>query len=326
MLPGIMLLASRSCLRRRPGGLLLFVVLLAVPFLADHAAARTIVAGAGQQFATPGAAIAAARPGDTVHIVNGQYYDCAFVTQDHLTIEGDGAGAVLTDKTCGGKALLVISGRDDIVRNLTLQRARVPDGNGAGIRAEGGNLTIDHVRFIDNQDGVLAADSPTATIRVVDSDFIGNGVCQEGGGCAHGIYVDKVALLHIEKSRFSDTHDGHHIKSRAFRTELVGSTVEDGPDGTASYLVDVPNGGGLLVEGDTFEKGPHCSNHGAAIILGEEGVDRPTPEIIVRNNHFRNDMDRPTIFVRNVTATPVQMVDNVLVGQVRPLEGDASQH
>ena len=55
---------------------------------------------------------------------------------------------MLTDKTCQGKALLVIDGNNDAVRNLTLERARVPDGNGAGIRAEGGNLTVSGVAFI----------------------------------------------------------------------------------------------------------------------------------------------------------------------------------
>ena len=325
MRSGPISLSSRRCLELLVDAGVLLTGILAVSIPGAHAGARTLYVGSDREYKTPSAAIAVAHPGDTVHITNGQYYDCAFIGQDHLTVEGDGAAAVLTDKTCGGKALLVIGGRDDAVRNLTLQRARVPDGNGAGIRAEGGNLTIERVHFINNQDGVLAADSPSSTIRVLESEFVGNGFCQEGGGCAHGIYVDKIALLRIENSRFFNTHDGHHVKSRAFHTEVVGSTIEDGPNGTASYLIDVPNGGSLLVEHSTLEKGPHCSNHGAAIMLGEEGVDRPTPEIIIRDNHFRNDMERATVFVRNVTATPVQMADNVLVGQVRPLEGDASQ-
>ena len=57
-----------------------------------------------------------------------------------------------------GKALLITNGNNITIRNLTLQRARVPDQNGAGIRAQGNNLTIDHVRFLNNQDGILAAD------------------------------------------------------------------------------------------------------------------------------------------------------------------------
>ena len=45
-----------------------------------------------------------------------------------------GAKVVITDKACQGKALFVTVGEGITVRNLTLTRARVPDGNGAGIR------------------------------------------------------------------------------------------------------------------------------------------------------------------------------------------------
>src|SRR5271165_5489748 len=212
-----------------------------------HADARVISAGTGEEFPVPSAAIAAARPGDTVHIAPGRYFDCAFIPQDRVTIEGDGPGTILTDKTCGGKALLVIDGKDVTIRNLTLQRARVPDGNGAGIRAEGGNLTVENVNFINNQDGILAADSPQATIRIIGSDFTDNGSCQNGGGCAHGVYVNALALLRIERSKFFETREGHHIKSKARRTEIVGNTIADGPEGTSSYLIDIPVGGNILI-------------------------------------------------------------------------------
>ena len=46
----------------------------------------------------------------------------------------------------------------------------------------------------------------------------------------------------MEDSHFSDTHEGHHIKSRALRTVLRGNDISDGPTGNSSYLVDVPNG------------------------------------------------------------------------------------
>jgi hypothetical protein len=288
--------------------------------------ARTIPVGSGQEFLTPSAGIAAAQPGDIVHIAAGRYFDCAFVRQDRITIEGDGPATVLTDKPCGGKAILVIDSKDVTVRNLTLQRARVPDGNGAGIRAEGGNLTIEGVRFINNQDGILAADNPQAFLRVFHSEFIGNGTCQNGGGCAHGIYVNHLALLHIEKSRFVGTKEGHHIKSKALRTEIIATSVEDGPDGTSSYLVDIPVGGNLLIDDCTFEKGPNSANHTAGVVIGAEGVEQPTDEIIVRNNQFRNDMDYPTIFIRNLTAQPAELDGNRLFGTVRPLEGDGYSH
>ena len=64
---------------------------------------------------------------------------------------------MLSDKSCGGKAIFITLGSDITIRNLTFARARVPDRNGAGIRAEGRNLTVEHSRFIDNENGILAA-------------------------------------------------------------------------------------------------------------------------------------------------------------------------
>ncbi len=287
------------------------------------ATAATLQVGPGQSYAQPSQAVAAAHNGDTIAINPGQYFDCAVVRQSNLTIEGVGAGAVLTDKPCQGKALLVIDGNDVTIRNLTLQRARVPDENGAGIRAEGGNLTIENTRFLNNQNGILSASNPDATIRILGSAFIGNGVCN--GNCAHGIYINHVKLLDVERSRFWDTHQGHAIKSRALATRIIGCDIEDGPEGSASYLIEAPNGGSLVVADTRLEKGPHSENQANVVMIGAEGVSQPTDQLVFRNNTLVNDEGRPTTFVHNVTATPAQLVGNTYQGSpVRPLAGDGS--
>ena len=231
------------------------LIILVVSCLWGTAWSKTLEVGPDQAFKSPSAAIAAANDGDVIEIapVKNGYFDCAVVRSNHLTIVGKGPDVVLTDKTCQGKAIFVITGNDVTIRNLTLTRARVPDGNGAGIRAEGNNLVVEKSRFINNENGILAADAPESTIRILDSEFTHNGKCQNA--CAHGIYVGHIALLHIEGTKFFDTRDGHHIKSRAVRTELVGNDIEDGPNGTSSYLVDIPNGGTLIMENNVLERG-----------------------------------------------------------------------
>jgi Right handed beta helix region len=294
---------------------------LALLFLALPAGARTLEVGPGKQFAQPSQAAAAAQDGDRVVIAPGQYFDCAVWRQNNLTVEGVSAqDTVITDKTCQGKALFVIPGSNVTVRNLTLTRARAPDGNGAGIRAEGRNLLVERVRFIDNQNGILAADQPQSEIIVRDSEFVRNGTCEQD--CAHGIYANRLALLRVERSAFRETRQGHHVKSRAFRTEVLGCDIGDGPTGTASYLVDVPNGGAVVIQNNRLEKGPKAENHLAAISIGAEGVDRPTPEIRVEGNQFSADGAYATVFVVNLTATPAMLRDNQLRGQVKPLRGD----
>lgn len=287
------------------------------------AAAATLEVGAGKKYAQPSAAAAVAQNGDHIVIAAGEYFDCAVWHADNLVIEGAGPEAtVVTDKVCGGKGLFVIDGNKITVRNLTLQRARVNDYNGAGIRAEGTDLTIEHVRFINNQDGILGNPNPQSTIVIRDSEFTRNGTCEGGGGCAHGIYINEVKLLRIERTKITETKQGHSIKSRAARTEVIGCTIEDGPKGTSSYSVDIPNGGSVVLRDSTIEKGPKSENHTAALIIGEEGINQPTKEITVTNNTFTVDGDYNSFLVDNRTATDAELKGNKLLGNAKALHGD----
>lgn len=284
--------------------------------------AGVIDVGPTQALKLPSQAAAIAQPGDTIRIAPGVYTDCAVWRASNLTIEGTGTGATIADKSCAGKGIFIIGGNDITVRNLTFAHAAVPDHNGAGIRAEGHNLTIENSDFIDNENGILAANTASGTIRILDSEFRGNGKCAPK--CAHGIYVGMIGMLDIEHSRFFGQHEGHHVKSRALRTVLIGNDIADGPAGNSSYLVDVPNGGDLVVQDNTMEKGPHSENIDTAISIGAEGVKNPTHELIVRGNNFINDVGRPTIFVLNRTATPAMLSGNDLHGVVVPLVGSGT--
>jgi len=281
----------------------------------------TLEVGPSKTYKTPSAAAAVAKNGDQIKIEPGQYFDCAVWNADDLVIEGTGPGVVITDKTCMGKGLFVVEGNNTTVRNLTLTRARVPDMNGAGIRLDKGNLTVDTVKFIDNQNGIMGG-VPGTTVTIRNSDFDRNGTC--AGACAHGIYIGDVDLVRVENSRFSNTRQAHSIKSRAKRTEVIGCNIADGPDGTSSYLIEAPNGGALIVRDTTLEKGPKSENHKAAIAIGAEGVTHPTPEITITNNNFRNDGNYETNLVWNLTATRAVLKGNKLAGSVTPLDGDGT--
>lgn len=300
----------------------------ATAFLAAHggAAARTLEVGQGRDYGVPSAAAAAARDGDTVLIAPGEYADCAVWQAADLTIQGAGAaeGVVIADRTCQGKGLFVTVGDNITVRNLTLTRARAESGNGAGIRSEGTGLTVEGVRFVDNQNGILAGNRPGGTVIVRDSEFRSNGSCESPFGCAHGLYINAMALLRVEGSRFYDQREGHHIKSRAAATVVVGNSIQDGPDGTASYQIDIPNGGDVLVRGNVLQKGPHSGNPSAAIMIGAEGVNQPTPAILVEDNAFTNQSPSRTALVENRTATPAILRNNRVTGDVRLLRGEGT--
>ena len=294
--------------------------------LALPAAAATLEVGPNKPMKMPSEAAAAAQDGDHILIAPGEYFDCAVWKANRLVIEGTGKpeDVVITDKTCNGKALFLTDGQDITIRNLTLTRARVPDGNGAGIRMEANNLTVEHMHFINNQNGILSNIDVKGSLIVRDSEFIRNGAC--GGACAHGIYVNNLDLLHVERSKFFETHQAHHIKSRAGRTEVIDSDLEDGPNGTSSYQIEAPNGGSVVVRGCTIEKGPKSENHTGAIVIGMEGVTQPTREITVENNSFRVDGGYTSFLVANMTATEAMLKGNKLSGSAQALRGDGEVH
>ena len=129
----------------------LVVLLLTGIVAASPSLGATLKVGPDQAYKVPSAAAMVAKNGDHIEIAPGQYFDCAVWNADNLVIEGTGPGVVITDKTCMGKGFFVIEGNNTTVRDLTLTRSRVPDMNGAGIRLDNGNLTVDSVKFIDNQ-------------------------------------------------------------------------------------------------------------------------------------------------------------------------------
>ena len=165
------------------------------------ASAAVLEVGPGKRFDKPSAAIARARDGDTVRVAAGTYVDCASIPQNRFTIEGTGGEVVMKSKTCAGKAILVIDGTKVTVRGLTLANAKVADRNGAGIRAEGGELLVENTTFLNNENGLMSANEPDISIRVVNSTFIGNGACQPS--CAHGIYAGHIKFLRVEELTFS---------------------------------------------------------------------------------------------------------------------------
>ncbi|MBV1799982.1 hypothetical protein [Siccirubricoccus sp. G192] len=288
--------------------------------LAGQAMAETLRVGPGQAFRVPSAAAAVARDGDRVLIAPGRYRDCAIWRAAGLSIEAAGMGAVeISGPICAGKALFVIAGRDASVVGLTFRGAAFPGGNAAGIRAEGGDLRILRSRFLGNQNGILAGGPPEASLVVEDSEFIGNGAHLHA--CAHGLYAGRLALLAIRRSRFEATVICHHIKSRAARTEVVDSLILDGPEGMASYLLDLPNGGDLLLQGNEMRKGPRSGNPGVAVIVGAEGVTQPTQSLRLLDNRFTNLQPWRTVFLRNLSDTPAELQGNVLRGPVVALEG-----
>jgi hypothetical protein len=289
--------------------------------LGSPALAATWLVGPDQVVKTPSEAARQAGDGDRVQVeaVAGGYYDCAVWHQNNLTIEGIGSDVRITDTTCQGKALFVIDGNEVTIRNLTFARARVADRNGAGIRAEGGNLRIEHSRFVDNQVGVLAADRPGATIMIADSQFVGNGTC--GSSCTDALSVGALATLRVENTVFKNNHGRDAIRSQADSTELVGNEIAAGSAELPGYLVELPSGGSLLMEGNSLEWLPARAGRDAAVFVAAGYGAQTVKNLVLRNNFVvgQTAASAGALLLKNWTGRDAEIAENRLPDGISPV-------
>ena len=236
----------------------------AVPLAAaPPAGAKDLLAGPGQPYAQPSDAVRAAQPGDRVLIDPGEYFDCAAWSTPGLTLEGRGPGVVLTDRTCQGKAILVIGGSGATLRGLTLARARVPDGNGAGIRLEAPGLTLDGVVFRNDQVGLLSG-ATGGSITITGCRFEGGGVA--GDRPLPAVLAGAANRLLVRGSVFADGKGGA-VSSDAAETVLDGNTITN--PGT---LPAVAAAGRLTLTGNSLSIGADAAGRpGAVLATGQDG-------------------------------------------------------
>lgn len=303
----------------------------AVPFVAlagcvmlsagysGNATAATLTVGTGQRYATVAAAVAASHDGDTINVLAGVYpNDFAEIrTKITLVAVGGQARMVAQGAISNGKAIF-ITDTDITIQGFRFSGATVTDANGAngaGIRYQGGRLTIDRCYFLNNQEGLLAASVSGGTIKITNSEFAHNGATTgPSAGYTHNLYVNNIATLDIENSYFHDANIGHEIKSRAQTTIINNTRVVDGPNGTASYSVDLPNGGLAMISNSEIEQGPHSGNP-AIVSFGEEGGIYSGSKLTMTNTLIENDLSSPSVLaLRNASATAAQLTGNSVYG------------
>ncbi len=273
----------------------------------------TLTVGPGGQYSTIEAAVQHASSGDTVAVSSGTYTNDFVTIGMDLTLEAVGGTVdlVATQAPPNGKAIIDEggSGVDVTISGFDISGAAVADGNGAGIRYEGGSLAVLGDTIHGNQDGLLANGDPNGSITINHSTFYANGA---GDGQTHNIYVGAVQTLTVENSKIEAAKGGHDIKSRAATTVVEDNTIGDGPTGRSGYEIDLPNGGAALITGNSIEKGANASNP-AAISYGEEGSLYTGGSLAVTNNTILNDDQRPSAaVVTNDTSTVATITNNTL--------------
>ena len=273
--------------------------------------AATLRVGPTETYQTVRAASQAVQNGDTVLVDAGIYSaDVTTWNAGNITVRGVGGGRAwmrADGAQEGGKGTWVVYGSNFTAENIEFSGSVVPDMNGAGIRGDGaGFLVVRNCYFHDNQDGILGgADS----ILIENSIFDHNGA---GDGYSHNMYVwGRTFTL-----RNSYTHRaviGHDIKTRTVNNYILYNRIMDESDGTASYEVDIPDGGRSYLIGNVIEQGPNTDNS-TIVAYGEESSNNGVMDLYVINNTIVNNHTGGGTFLSIGGGTTVRATNNIFYG------------
>ena len=262
-------------------------------------------------------ALARAKEGQTVRILPGVYNEAGVVRKNGVTVLA--YDVHLFGKAANKKAAIIARGDDVVIEGLECSHIAVRDLNGACVRGAGRNLTLRQVYFHDAQVGLLTGRAE-GRILIEDSRFERLG---DPGGPAnpHAIYVgDTADEFILRKSRVvSSSGEGHEVKSRAARTVIVDSVIAS-LDGDDSRLIDVSNGGDVIIRGNVLEEGPNSVNS-QMIGIGLElrRKNRRKHEInrsLIENNLILVDR-RGTSFLRSRDVPDPVIENNLFIGGPR---------
>jgi hypothetical protein len=291
------------------------------PLAPSHPSGRVLHVGPGQDLKLPSQAAQAAQDGDVIEIDAGDYRgDVAVWKANDLVIRGvNGRPHLDADGSAAqGKAIWVTAGKDIRIENVEMSGCHVGDGNGAAIRAEGAGLVLSKVYIHDNEDGILTTDNGDSDVVIENSEFAHNGTTS---GSTHGVYIGHVRSFTLRGSYFHDTETGHHVKTRALANYILYNRILDGPNGDASYSIDMSNGGRSYVIGNIIEKGPKAENF-TLIAYAMEGPTNPVQELYVVGNTMIIDRSNG-IFIRSRGPNPAFVADNVFAGPGELMTGSA---
>lgn len=256
----------------------------------------------------------------TVTVAPGTYHACAVQQGGDITIRAATPGTVIFDGVpCEGKAALVLRGQGSIVDGIIFQNIRVPDGNGAGIRLESGNLIVRNSMFRNSEEGILTGDYDGGQVSIDKSTFRHLGRCDRDLDCAHGIYIGRLDSLTVTNSRFDLGDGGHYLKSRAARVTITDNSFDDSGGTLTNYMIDLSNGASGIIRGNDMVQGKDKDNWSAFITIAPEGREHSSAGLVIEGNKagFVPGVERNSTFVANFTDDAVRIGANDLAPSMK---------
>jgi len=297
---------------------------IAAPALAQPAAAPFTIVESGRGFYRLDDAVRAVGEGEaTIRIASGRYRDCAVQEAGRISFRAAEAGKAIFDGgICEGKAVLVLRGRGAVVDGVIFENLRVPDGNGAGIRLESGDLTVTNAMFRNSEEGILSADDINARLVIDRSTFSGLGRCDRGLSCAHSIYIGNYGSLTVTHSRFERGTGGHYVKTWTPKVDIRDNSFDDTGGRTTNYMIDLPGGATGTISGNVFVQGRDKENYSAFIAVAAEERKWRIAGLSIAGNEARlaPGVDRETTFVADWSHEPLSVGENKLGAGLKRFE------
>ncbi|WP_448565143.1 VanZ family protein [Thalassotalea ganghwensis] len=250
-----------------------------------------------------------AKANDFIKITQGHYRQAGVLRADNVSIIGE-AGVIIFGATKEGKGALVIKGDNTYIEGIECHSIYVPDNNGVCVRLEGKGITLNNVYFHHAQGGFLGS-SKGGDIRIENSRFEHLG----DGAFYHGLYSLSPTRLFISNSYFLNTRNGgHEIKTRSKYTEITHSVIASSQS-RDSRLIDVPNGGSLVLKNNVLIEGVFSENHDL-LSWGVEGITHE-PEIVeIEGNTIISDKSRARLINLQRIPKKFRVENNIIVGKI----------
>jgi hypothetical protein len=275
---------------------------------------RVLQVGPSRTLRTPSQAAAQARDGDIVEIDTGDYVgDVAAWTQNNLVIRGvHGRPRILAGgRSAEGKGIFVVRSDNVLIENVELAGARVVERNGSGIRLERGSLVVRGSKFTGNECAILTSNETTVSLEIESCEFEGDDVADSA--VRHVLYAGSIDRLVVRGSYFHRGRVGHLLKSRARENLITYNRITD-EDGSASYEIDLPNGGNAIVLGNLIQQSQRTEN-GTIVSFGAEGYRWDRNELTLAHNTIVNDRREGGTFVAVWPgAARARLLNNLFVG------------
>lgn len=261
----------------------------------------------GVSYSSLTAAAKKLKDGSHLRLGAGIYRTALNIHQHDVVIEGVGH-VVFEQAVSDGKAAIVARGDNLMIKNIECRHIKVPSKNGACVRLEGRGLTLEHVYFHSSETALLETAKQHGYITIRDSRFEN----LAANARAHSIYLNS-ASLYFTDSVILANRNQHSLKSRGPLTIIENSIIAE-LSAPGSRLIDISNGGELIIKGSILQQGPNAVNN-QAIGFGLEGVKHAENSIRLTDNVILLERRQSNILLYTGTHSPAhEITGNLIIG------------